>query len=71
MMEKEYSHSIRGSDIKNLALNLGLEAEFTPGVTDFDGDKPEVNAIIAGKRVYFTHLGEERATILFNYTEYA
>ncbi|MFM6152753.1 MAG: hypothetical protein ACKPE3_07080 [Sphaerospermopsis kisseleviana] len=71
MMEKEYSHSIRGADIKNLALNLGLEAEFTPGVTDFDGDKPEVNAIIAGKRVYFTHLGEEMATILFNYTEYA
>ncbi|MFM6138475.1 MAG: hypothetical protein ACKPCP_30785, partial [Sphaerospermopsis kisseleviana] len=71
MMEKEYSHSIRGSDIKNLALNLGLEAEFTPGITDFDGDAPEINAIIAGKRVYFTHLWEELATILFNYTEYA
>ncbi|MFM7372709.1 MAG: hypothetical protein ACKO2Z_33995, partial [Sphaerospermopsis kisseleviana] len=71
MMEKEYSFSIKGSDIKELALDLGLKAEFTPGITDFEGDRPEINAIIAGKRVYFTHLGEELATILFNYTEYA
>ncbi|MFM6008372.1 MAG: hypothetical protein ACKPA7_31225, partial [Sphaerospermopsis kisseleviana] len=70
MMEKEYSFSIKGSDIKELALDLGLKAEFTPGITDFEGDRPEINAIIAGKRVYFTHLGEELATILFNYTSY-
>lgn len=70
MMEKEYSHSIRGADIQKLASDLGLETEFTPGITDFDGDKPEINAIIAGKRVYFTHLGEELATILFDYTQY-
>ena len=70
MMEKEYSHSIRGADIQKLARDLGLETEFTPGITDFDGDKPGINAVISGKRIVFSHMGELLATILFNYPEY-
>lgn len=70
LMEKEFSHSIKGADIQRLASDLGLDTQFTPGITDFDGDKPGINSCIAGRRVVFSHMGELLATILFSYPAY-